>query len=306
MVEALKSQYLQLKSRVSSELSLIKQRTVDLQKEIEELTLIRDELGVAPHKIPSGRVLLDVGGFKFSTTMETLTKVPDSFLGRMFSGRFPIKMNDDGRILIDRDGTYFHLILLFLRDPEFIKIKIKDRVELEDFKAEVEYYGLTQAIFGNVDLSLPSTLDWIDNTKIKVQSFSSQYSGFPATNTLNPSTTYWLSQSGQITNQWIVYEFPSRSFINKIMIKVDMFECTAKDWMVQITEDEEPTTNSEWVTVKEFQAKSGNVTQSDQFFEEFELRAKFVRLFFVNNWGPGGGSYILVTNVKFFGGSLED
>jgi len=305
MVEALKSQYTQLKERVSSELLHIKHRTVNLQKEIGELTVIRDELGVAPYEIPKGRVLLDVGGFKYSTTMETLTKVPDSFLGRMFSGRFPIKINEeDGRILIDRDGTHFHLILLFLRDPEYVKIKIKDRVELEDFKAEVAYYGLTQAIFGNIDLSTPDNLDWLDNTKIQVHSFSSQYSGFPATNTLNPSTTYWLSQSGLITDQWIVYQFPTRSFINKIMMKVDMFECTAKDWMVQITEDDEPT--SEWITVKDFQSKSGNETQSDQFFEEFELRAKYVRLFFKNNWGPGGGSYILVTNVKFFGGSLED
>jgi len=180
---------------------------------------------------------------------------------------------------------------------------------LEEFKTEVEYYGLTQAIFGNVDLSVPDNLDWLDNTKIQVQSFSSEYSGFPASNTLNPSVTYWLSQSGQITNQWIVYKFPSRSFVNKIMIKVDMFECTAKDWMVQVAEggdDDEPNDKTEWVTVKEFQAKSGNETTSDQFFEDFELRAKFVRLYFKNNWGPGGGSYILVTNVKFFGGSLED
>jgi len=222
----------------------------------------------------------------------------------MFSGRFPVNVNSDGRILIDRDGTYFDLILLFLRDPANVKIKIKDRTEMEEFKDEVEFYGLTQAIFGQSNLSVPDTLDWLDNTKIKVHSFSSQYSGFPATNTLNPNVTYWLSESGQITNQWIVYEFPSKSYVNKIMIKVDSFECTAKDWMVQITEDDEPT--GEWVTVKEFQARSGYDTTGDQFFEDFELRAKYVRLFFKNNWGPGGGSYILITNVKFFGGSLED
>jgi len=304
MVEALRGQYISLKDKVGSELQAIKNRTIALQKEIESLTNERDELGVAPHKLPSGRVLLDVGGFKFSTTMETLTKIPDSWLGRMFSGRFPVNVNSDGRILIDRDGTYFDLILLFLRDPENVKIKIKDRTETEEFKDEVEFYGLTQAIFGQSNLSVPDTLDWLDNTKIKVHSFSTQYSGFPATNTLNPSVTYWLSESGQITNQWIVYEFPSKSYVNKIMIKVDSFECTAKDWMVQITEDDEPT--GEWVTVKEFQARSGYDTTGDQFFEDFELRAKYVRLFFKNNWGPGGGSYILITNVKFFGGSLED
>jgi len=303
MVEVLKGQFKNLYQQVGSDLGSIKNRTTNLQKEIDTLTKDRDELGVAPHKIPQGRVLLDVGGFKYSTTVETLTKVPDSFLGRMFSGRFPIKVNEDGRIFIDRDGTHFHLILLFLRDPELVRVILKDKVEMEEFKAEVEFYGLTKSVFGNVDMSVPDALDWLDNNAIKVHSFSTQYSGFPATNTLNPNVTYWLSESGQITNQWIVYEFPTRCYVNKIMMKVDNFECTAKDWVVQITEDDEPT--SEWVNVKEFQSRSGYDTTGEQFFEEFELRAKYVRLYFKNNWGPGGGSYILVTLIKFFGGSLE-
>jgi len=116
--------------------------------------------------------------------------------------------------------------------------------------------------------------------------------------------TYWLSESGQTTNQWIVYEFPSVCYINKIMMKVDSFECSAKDWMVQVTDGDDP--SGEWNTVKEFQAKCGNQCYTDQNFEDFEVRAKYVRLYFTNNWGPGGGSYILVTNIKFFGGSLED
>jgi len=285
-------------------------RTKNYHTDIEVLTKERDELGVAPHKIeqhalPNGRVFLDVGGCHFSTTIETLTSVPDSHLGRMFSGRFPIKVNeDDGRIFIDRDGTHFNTILKFLRNPDNTVIKIKERYELEEFKVEAEFYGLTKAIFGDMDLSLPDPMDWIDNNKIKVHSFSSQLSGFPASNTLNPSITYWLSESGNTTNQWIVYEFPGVSYVNKIMIKVDSFECTAKDWMVQITDNDEP--SGEWNTVKEFQAKSGNETTSDQFFEGFEVRAKYIRLYFKNNWGPGGGNYILVTNIKFFGGILED
>jgi len=294
---------------VEVELDDMQIRTKNLQSDIDILTKERDELGVAPYKehfVPGGgRILLDVGGHHFSTTIQTLTSVPDSHLGRMFSGRFPIKINDDdGRIFIDRDGTHFNTILNFLRDPEETIVKIKEKNALEEFKVEAEFYGLTHAIFGDQDLSIPDPLDWIDNNKIKVQSFSSQLSGFPASNTLNPSVTYWLSESGNITDQWIVYEFPTVSYVNKIMMKVDSFECTAKDWMVQTTEEDDGT--GEWVTVKEFQSQSGYTSTNDQFFEGFELRAKYVRLFFRNNWGPGGGSYILVTNIKFFGGSLED
>jgi len=282
----------------------LKIRTKELHSEIEVLTKERDLLDDAPHKLPPGRIKLDVGGFKFSTSKETLLRFPDTLLSKMFSGRHHVKVNDDGRIFIDRDGTYFGIILNFMREPEKYKIKIKDRTVLEELKDELAFYGLTTAWFGNVDLSVPDPLDWLDNTKIRIQSFSSQYSGFPTTNTLNPSMTYWLSESGQITNQWIVYEFPTRVYINKIMIKVDNFECTVKDWVVQVTDNDDP--SGEWNNVKEFQAQCGNRTTSDQFFEDFEVRAKYVRLYFKNNWGPSGGDYILITNVKFFGGSLED
>jgi hypothetical protein len=315
MVDTLKTQLKSVTRFCEETLNDMEKKTQHLLSEIGVLTKERDEIGVAPHKIviqessgdkiPSGRILLDVGGCHFSTTLETLTSVPDSYLERMFSGRFPIKVNEeDGRIFIDRDGTHFNIILTFLRDPQNTKIKIKDRMVLEEFKVEAEFYGLTKAIFGDVDLSIPDPLDWIDNNKIKVHSFSSQLSGFPASNTLNPSVTYWLSESGNITNQWIVYEFPSLSYINKIMIKVDYFECTAKDWMIQTTDDDDP--SGEWNTIKEFQARSGYDTTSEQYFEGFEIRAKYVRLYFKNNWGPGGGSYILITLIKFFGGSLED
>jgi len=304
MVEILKGQFDSMVSSMNSELQAIQLATSVLEKEIDILVRERDDLGIAPHKLPSNRVLLDVGGSFFSTTTETLNKVPDSWLGRMFSGRFPIHVNlDDGRIFIDRDGTHFHHILNFLRDPVNNSVKIKDKTTLDDLKIECEYYGLIPAMFGAIDLSVPDNLDWLNNKNIRVQSFSSQLSGFPCTNTLDPNQTYWLSESGQTTNQWIVFEFPTKVYVNKIMMKNDSFECTAKDWNVQVSEDDDLVS---WNTVKEFQARCGNQCTTDQTFEEFEVRAKYIKLFFKNNWGPGGGSYILVTNIKFFGAELED
>jgi len=303
-MDILFSQFESVQKTMVTELDNIDKLTQSMQKEIAELTKEREILAVAPYKLPKGRILLDVGGSSFATTFETLTKVPDSWLGRMFSGRFEIKENeDDGHIFIDRDGKYFDYVLKFLRDTTN-KPMLKDKIEMEEFKEEIEYYGLTKAMYGDVDLTVPSTLDWLDNKQIKVFSFSSQLSGFPATFTLDPSQTYWLSESGNTTNQWIVYELPSKCFVNKIMMKVDSFECTAKNWSIDINDNDDP--DGEWTTVKAFEAKCGNTCTTDQFFEDFEVRAKYIRLFFKDNWGPGGGSYILVTNIKFFGGSLED
>ncbi|EGG20672.1 Kelch repeat-containing protein [Cavenderia fasciculata] len=51
----------------------------------------------------SKKIKLDVGGKYFSTTVSTLTKHADSMLGAMFSSRFELPVDDDGRIFIDRD-----------------------------------------------------------------------------------------------------------------------------------------------------------------------------------------------------------
>jgi hypothetical protein len=288
---------------MSSELNAIQQSSISLEKDIDTLMKERDELGIAPHKLSTNRIQLDVGGTLFSTTMDTLTSVPDSMLGRMFSGRFPLRVNeDDGRIFIDRDGTHFHLILNFLRDPENNVVRI-DKSLLEEFKVECHYYGLMDAMFKKDDFLVPDKLDWLDNKTIRIQSFSSQLGGHPCTNILDPNMTYWLSESPHVTDQWMVYEFPKKVYVNKIMMKVDNYECSVKDWNVQVSDDDDL---SNWNTVKEFQARCGNQTTSDQFFEDFEVRAKYIKLFFKNNWGLGGGSYILITNIKFFGGEIED
>jgi len=254
-------------------------------------------------KINPNLVLLDVGGTNYSTTVSTLTALPDSMLGRMFSGRFPVRVCEDGRVFIDRDGTHFHYILSFLRDPQNYKVKIRDKPIREELIAEAQYYGLEEAMFQKDDNPIPDNLNWVDNNTIKILKFSSEYPGIPAQNVLNPSSTYWLSQSGQTTNQWMIFEFPTKVYINKIMMKVSNFECTCKDWQVQVSENDEM---ENWEVIKQFQTECGNRNQNEQYFEGFEVWTKFLKLFYINNWGPGGGSYILVTDLKFFGGPIED
>ena len=63
----------------------------------------------------SSIVKLDVGGQHFTTTVQTLTKDPNSMLAAMFSGKFEMKPSEDGSFFIDRDGTHFRFILNFLR-----------------------------------------------------------------------------------------------------------------------------------------------------------------------------------------------
>ncbi|XP_048582775.1 BTB/POZ domain-containing protein KCTD14-like [Nematostella vectensis] len=67
-------------------------------------------------KIPAV-VTLNVGGHFFTTRLSTLKKDQDSMLASMFSGRFNLDVDSEGRFFIDRDGTYFGFLLNYLRDP---------------------------------------------------------------------------------------------------------------------------------------------------------------------------------------------
>jgi len=251
------------------------------------------------------RILLDVGGQHYSTTEETLKKFPDSLLANILSGVVPIC---DGRYFIDRDGTHFRHILNFLRDPDTFELKTKDKQFLHELRVESRYYGLEDQIFSkssDVDTSkIPQgKYLWFGMNDCSIESFSSQYSGCPATNVLDPSKSYWLSESGKTTNQWIVFDFKKKVHISKLSLKVDYFECTAKDFKIEVSENDDRET---WESVKDCQAECGYDNTGEQTFQDFNAIGRYIRLYFLNNWGPGGGSYILVTLVKFWGAPVDE
>jgi len=123
-------------------------------------------------KVNPNLVLLDVGGSLYSTTLATLTSYPDSMLGRMFSGKFPVRVcEEDNRVFIDRDGTHFHYFLNYLSDPANFSLKIRDKAVRDEIRAEAQYYGLEEAMFTVEENPVPDRLDWIPNNTIKISSF---------------------------------------------------------------------------------------------------------------------------------------
>lgn len=96
----------------------------------------------------SSAVKLNVGGHHFTTTVQTLTKDPNSMLAAMFSGRFEMKPSKDGTFFIDRDGTYFRFVLNFLRDG---KLSLPEGATfLAEIAAEAEFYQI-QGILDELD-----------------------------------------------------------------------------------------------------------------------------------------------------------
>uniref|UniRef100_A0A914C8U9 Potassium channel tetramerisation-type BTB domain-containing protein n=1 Tax=Acrobeloides nanus TaxID=290746 RepID=A0A914C8U9_9BILA len=62
----------------------------------------------------------------------------------MVTGEVPVTMDSEGYILIDRDGTYFNLILNFMRDGE-VDIS-RDYHILKLIQKEADYYGFQELV----------------------------------------------------------------------------------------------------------------------------------------------------------------
>lgn len=92
------------------------------------------------------KIKLDVGGNRFTTSLTTLRRFPDTMIGAMFSGRHAFNLDEEGYFFIDRDGTHFRYILNFLRSPETFELDLAGPA-LKELKSECDYYGVLEIMF---------------------------------------------------------------------------------------------------------------------------------------------------------------
>jgi hypothetical protein len=62
-----------------------------------------------------GRVELNIVGYHFETSVQTLRRVPHKIFDAYFSGRYAQDVCADGSIFVDRDGVHFGHILEYMR-----------------------------------------------------------------------------------------------------------------------------------------------------------------------------------------------
>jgi hypothetical protein len=63
-----------------------------------------------------GRAELNIGGYRFETSVQTLRRIPQTFFDAYFSGRYAQDVCNDGSIFVDRDGEHFGHVLEYMRD----------------------------------------------------------------------------------------------------------------------------------------------------------------------------------------------
>jgi len=96
----------------------------------------------------NGRVVLNVGGKRFETLIDTLQKFPDTMLGAMFSPGRGMSMavpDENGEYFFDRDPKMFDIVLNFYRHGKIIIPSNRSygmvREELDFFGINVEDHG---------------------------------------------------------------------------------------------------------------------------------------------------------------------
>jgi hypothetical protein len=89
-------------------LAEIDTRRAELHREVAAM-----QMHQAAHE---GRVELNIGGYRFETSVQTLRRVPHTFFDAYFSGRYAQDVCADGSIFVDRDGEHFGHTLEYMRD----------------------------------------------------------------------------------------------------------------------------------------------------------------------------------------------
>ncbi|CAF4653295.1 unnamed protein product [Rotaria socialis] len=99
-----------------------------------------------------GKVILDIGGEKYTTSVEVLTREKDTFFTALFSKQWQLERDpEDKSIFIDRDGKLFYYILAYLRTSTVPINVMNDETLLTSLIIEAEYFRLKSLldILGN-------------------------------------------------------------------------------------------------------------------------------------------------------------
>ena len=92
----------------------------------------------------NGIIKLNVGGKLFVTLKSTLAFDKDSYLWLLIQdGGLELVKDENGYLFIDREPTYFHIILNFLRTGKFVTETDKDPlIVLSQIMQEATFYNI--------------------------------------------------------------------------------------------------------------------------------------------------------------------
>jgi phenylalanyl-tRNA synthetase alpha subunit len=114
-----------MRRKLQEDRAALEEENAEIKRRLQEdRTVLEEEVTSMEkaHTFQSSKILLNVGGHRFETSLQSLTSVPHTYFASLFSGRFELASDAKGAYFIDRDGKNFHYILNFLRDSGSFKL----------------------------------------------------------------------------------------------------------------------------------------------------------------------------------------
>ncbi|CAF3659459.1 unnamed protein product [Rotaria sordida] len=134
--------------------TILENKLVNLSNEEKEWKDIKVKLATTSIK---GMVILNVGGDRYTTSVETLTCEKDTFFTALFSKQWQLEKDpDDKSIFIDRNGKIFSYILEYCRTQTVPPNVMKDQTLFDSLLIEAEYFRLHSLIDKLTEIPFPN------------------------------------------------------------------------------------------------------------------------------------------------------
>ena len=296
--------------------SLIKKEVTSEQghKCTLQISYINDKIEFIVEK--KGKIFKD--RFKLSLTM---SQIQENKYFKLFENPQEIieelkeKMNSKAPILSEIENNSINLII-FLQNSKYNEASynlVKENLELnknpEDFKSIIEKLydtieelkkenaeiknRLNKLENNTIDLTFKkNNFRWINN-EVNIVNNSKVYDNYYPDILLgkNNSQPYYLSYGNR--NHFIEFSFITNYFLKAIRISVDNYDCSLKNFKVEITSPLGTIENIGTFTRSKYIDNNG--------FQEFEINkgCKGIKLYLIDNWGKGGGNHILIKRIDF-------
>ena len=296
--------------------SLIKKEVTSEQghKCTLQISYINDKIEFIVEK--KGKIFKD--RFKLSLTM---SQIQENKYFKLFENPQEIieelkeKMNSKAPILSEIENNSINLII-FLQNSKYNEASynlVKENLELnknpEDFKSIIEklYDTIEELKKENAEIKnrlnklenntkdltfKKNNFRWINN-EVNIVNNSKVYDNYYPDILLgkNNSQPYYLSYGNR--NHFIEFSFITNYFLKAIRISVDNYDCSLKNFKVEITSPLGTIENIGTFTRSKYIDNNG--------FQEFEINkgCKGIKLYLIDNWGKGGGNHILIKRIDF-------
>jgi hypothetical protein len=152
-------------------------------------------------------------------------------------------------------------------------------------------------LYNQMKLIKYKNLHWI-NKEVNIIESSPCHEGFDPDILLEKKNgDYYLSEG--VKNNYIIFDLNKKYYLKDIKISVHDYECSLKNFSISYLDE-----NKKWVLVKKYLKNHYNKNEVYQNFE-INVECQKIKLDLIDNWGKGGGNYILVKRIWFNVGELE-